>query len=231
MSQQRNKKTYRKKVPDATEKEEIVPQNEVDVSLKLLQTKELQKLRGRSKGVNAGVGIELNLPPSITQEAPQRSLNSNFTTQQDKPEINQHLEKYIEEKMKNKEPSADGTNTEKDKLASSDDLYTTPDHLKGPEPKANSDTTNWLTGIVEVQLPMEYKLKNIEETEKAKRELLQHEQPVSRPTFGEANLYGSSFANIRYQTERQTKRMETAVGSERATDDIVMDRFKKRFRK
>lgn len=119
----RNKKAYRKKVadapPEAGNTGAVSLGNEEDVSLKLLQTKELQKLRGRSKGVNAGVGADLNLPPSsmqypilnyvkeinhhtnrthlwcTTTEAPQRSLDSNFTTQQDKPEVNQHLEKCI----------------------------------------------------------------------------------------------------------------------------------------
>lgn len=70
--------------------------------------------------------------------------------------------------MKKKEQEIDSK--EKEKPTPSDDLYTTPDHLKVPlifkfpsytdnlqaESKvANSDTTNWLTGIVEVQLPME----------------------------------------------------------------------------
>lgn len=60
------RKAYRKKVVDV-EPAAYTQGNEEDVSFKLLQTKELQKLRGRSKGVNAGVGAELNLPPSTTQ--------------------------------------------------------------------------------------------------------------------------------------------------------------------
>ena len=34
------------------------------------------------------------------------------------------------------------------------------------------DPGAWATGIVEVALPMEYKMRNIEQTEAAKRELL-----------------------------------------------------------
>lgn len=37
-----------------------------------------------------------------------------------------------------------------------------------------------MTGIVEVQLPIEYKIKNIEETEKAKREMLQNNANETR---------------------------------------------------
>jgi len=274
---QRTKKPYRKK-PAHTEGDDVSQQYDLSavvdaggaeaVRLKLLQTKELQKLRGRSKGVNAGVHSDLNLPPPDAQEERASTrLDSNFTSQNDsKPEINQHQEKYIEEMMKKREresiaTSGDGTinnnnsNGEgggeggapaapKKPFPGSDaDLYTTPDHLK-PQTKApSSDTTNWLTGIVEVQLPVEYKLKNIEETEKAKRELMNQVQPAARNTYGEANLYGPSFASIRYQTDRQAKRVvtttssssssvtSTSTGNERATDDLVMERFKKRFRK
>jgi hypothetical protein len=66
MSKPKHKKAYRKKV-DADSRKEEGPHIEEDISLKLLQTKELQKLRERSKGVNAGVGAELNLPPSTVQ--------------------------------------------------------------------------------------------------------------------------------------------------------------------
>ena len=63
--QQHSRKSYRKKVvSQETRTEEDLQQ---DVSVRLLQTRELQKLRGRSKGVNAGVGAEFNLPPSVAQ--------------------------------------------------------------------------------------------------------------------------------------------------------------------
>ena len=44
-------------------------------------------------------------------------------------------------------------------------------HLQGKSTKA-LDPGAWATGIVEVALPVEYKMKNIEETEAAKRQLL-----------------------------------------------------------
>lgn len=43
--------------------------------------------------------------------------------------------------------------------------------LQGHSTKAQ-DPGAWATGIVEVALPVEYKMKNIEETEAAKRRLL-----------------------------------------------------------
>ena len=44
-------------------------------------------------------------------------------------------------------------------------------YLQGQSTKAQ-DPGAWATGIVEVALPVEYKMKNIEETEGAKRRLL-----------------------------------------------------------
>lgn len=38
---------------------------------------------------------------------------------------------------------------------------------------------NWTTGMVEVQLPVKYKLKNIDETEKAKQKLLEVRRRLS----------------------------------------------------
>jgi len=228
-------------------------EDEEVVRRRLLQVKELQKLRSRSKGVNAGVHADLNLPPTdpLLEEKSSR-LDSNFTTQNDAPEVNHYQEKYVEEMMKKRAiEGTEETDQEKEKKkeappppfpGSDADLYTTPDHLKPQVKQTTGETTNWLTGIVEVQLPVEYKLKNIEETERAKRELLNNQaQPVTRSTFGEANLYGSSFGSIRYQTDKETKRAASSSsssssssaisGNERATDDIVMERFKKRFRK
>ena len=35
-----------------------------------------------------------------------------------------------------------------------------------------ADPSSYMTGVVEVQLPMDYKIKNIEETEAAKKQML-----------------------------------------------------------
>jgi hypothetical protein len=56
-------------------------------------------------------------------------------------------------------------------------LYETPEELRVAEPPGGAEADEdgadrWLTGIVEVQLPVEYKLRNIEDTERAKAALL-----------------------------------------------------------
>eukprot|EP01087_Luapelamoeba_hula_P008705 TRINITY_DN2197_c0_g3_i1.p1 TRINITY_DN2197_c0_g3~~TRINITY_DN2197_c0_g3_i1.p1 ORF type:complete len:346 (+),score=94.39 TRINITY_DN2197_c0_g3_i1:133-1170(+) len=53
-------------------------------------------------------------------------------------------------------------------------LYTIPDEWKGKKPTAEQEggvSEAWLTGIQEVELPVEYKLRNIEDTEAAKKTL------------------------------------------------------------
>lgn len=132
------KKNYRKKQPSIIEEESNIgsgsnqqsEQIESGHSLqqKLLQTKHLQKLRARSNGVNAGVGAELSLLASNDiVETTQRSLDETFTTQSDGPELNMHMEKYIEEQLAKKKANTTNDNTNGNKDS---DLYTTPEHLK-----------------------------------------------------------------------------------------------------
>jgi len=222
------KKNYRKKKPGehdfvTVESPPTSGQEDSTLQQKLLQTKELQKLRARSKGVNAGVGAELStLPSSEIIESTQRSLDETFTTQSDGPEVNTHMEKYIEEQLAKKKIQK----SSKEELETTDtnvaDLYTTPEHLK-TIPQRRTEESSWLTGIVEVQLPIEYKIKNIEETERAKREMMQ-----SKNSFGSEarSKHGESpYPRFITQFGKDNKK-----GNQRASDDVVMERFKKRFR-
>ncbi|KAF3633896.1 putative myricetin O-methyltransferase-like [Capsicum annuum] len=60
-----------------------------------------------------------------------------------------------------------------------DELYKIPEHLKVKRRNSEESSTQWTTGIAEIQLPIEYKLKNIEETEAAKK-LLQEKRLMGR---------------------------------------------------
>jgi len=196
-----------------------------------LQTREIQKLRARSKGVNAGVSADLSHAQVYeVVEATQRSLDETFTTQSDGPEVNSHMEKYIEEQLAKKKKKESLTSSSSSVAADSSadktdgDLYTTPDHLKSI-PQRKTEESSWLTGIVEVQLPIEYKIKNIEDTEKAKREMMQNKSSSSetrhhRPPPGESH----------YPRFTQFGKERNQKGNQRASDDVVMERFKKRFR-
>lgn len=55
-------------------------------------------------------------------------------------------------------------------------LWETPDELSVRKVEGEETADRWLTGIVEVQLPMEYKVRNVEDTEKAKQKMLEKQR-------------------------------------------------------
>lgn len=97
--------------------------------------------------------------------------------------------------------------------------------------------SSWSTGIAEVQLPMSYKLKNIEATEKAANNALKYS----------LNLHGKSATYQRFQisdSSQITLPMDAAEyshsGSQnhdinlnkrqmKSTDDLALQRYKVRF--
>ncbi|KAJ4954508.1 hypothetical protein NE237_011291 [Protea cynaroides] len=125
--------------------------------------------------------------------------------------------------------------------------------------KRNSEesSTQWTTGIAEVQLPIEFKLRNIEETEAAKK-LLQEKRLVGRakselsiPSSYSADYFqrGRDYAEkLRrdhpelYNKEKGAQ--DNALGSrpvdgtntdaagrrQAATDEFMLERFRKRER-
>lgn len=75
-------------------------------------------------------------------------------------------------------------------------LWETPENLSVRKMEGEETADRWLTGIVEVQLPMDYKLKNIEETELAKAKMLEKTRrrgggagQYHRPEGGGSALY------------------------------------------
>lgn len=247
-------------------------------------TKVRQKMRNRHKGIDVSV-IETLTDHSLssTSDPNTNSLDTNFTAQTHHTETDHHMERYIEERMSNKnaeerasdmegyglqQPGANSSSqNEKDdehdedvqhQDQSTDDetLYATPDHLKVEKTQDPETGSQMLTGIVEVELPIEYKLKNIEDTETAKRKLLGQNKKTFHPsmplpanmsvnfsrhhqtqggrkvvsanshthTGGSSGSSGSSVLNLHGGSR---------VGGNRkvmATDDLVLERFKKRFR-
>ncbi|KAF3326074.1 Hepatocellular carcinoma-associated antigen 59 [Carex littledalei] len=81
-----------------------------------------------------------------------------------------NMMRYVEQELaKRRGKEVDASEEEgKDQV---DELYVVPDHLKVKKRNSEESSTQWTTGIAEVQLPIEYKLRNIEETEAAKKQL------------------------------------------------------------
>uniref|UniRef100_A0A0A9DGL6 Hepatocellular carcinoma-associated antigen 59 family protein n=1 Tax=Arundo donax TaxID=35708 RepID=A0A0A9DGL6_ARUDO len=147
-----------------------------------------------------------------------------------------------------------GDKEEKDHV---DELYTVPDHLKVKKKNMEESSTQWTTGIAEVQLPIEYKLRNIEETEAAKK-MLQEKRLVGKPK-SDSNIPSSYSAdyfhrgrehdeklrreNTGFYKDKNSRPNETTGGKatdaknpdgapagrrEAASDELMLERFRKR---
>ncbi|CAG8440325.1 14293_t:CDS:2, partial [Dentiscutata heterogama] len=98
-------------------------------------------------------------------------------------------------------------------------------------------STTMLTAIPEVDLGIDVRLKNIEETEKAKRKLL--EQRHQKPKEEDDTFEGSNFSATNRCSDHERNQQEqlnqphykAGQRREMATDDIVAERFKKRLRR
>ena len=160
-------------------------------------------------------------------------------------------EEYIKQRMKDvlpelqEEDDADTTSsssaTKAAALTPDDALYQIPEHLKlATKPPNDEDESSassvgqLLNGVVEIELPIEYKQKNIEETEKARREFL-----ASRKNRGSASSSAGGQHFPRHfgsgggggggggEQRRDYKRRRD---EDSATDEMVYERFKKRYR-
>ncbi|XP_042453001.1 protein COP1 SUPPRESSOR 2-like [Zingiber officinale] len=161
--------------------------------------------------------------------------------------------KYVERELAKRHGKKidSGEKEEKDPM---DELYVVPEHLKVKKRNSEESSTQWTTGIAEIQLPIEYKLRNIEETEAAKK-LLQEKRLV-RKTKSELNIPSSYSADYfqrgrdfaeklqrehpelykgqgTRENERDGKPTETSDAArwrQTATDEFMLERFRKRER-
>ncbi|KAF9960116.1 hypothetical protein BGZ65_012744 [Modicella reniformis] len=191
-------------------------------------------------------------------------LNS-FTKQTNALDVDKHMMQYIEDEMKKRKGETVSEDKEEQTRSSNADT----DILEGlgikktapkPEQEGNVQlSTTMLTAIPEVDLGMEARLRNIEDTEKAKRKLYEQRttttisserfsQPAYVPSDRERlsqnnrrnNSGNSQFAdmgsgpNHRFQNTYGNPSGQNdrgGVGRGMATDDLVMERFKKRMRR
>ncbi|KAI5119607.1 hypothetical protein M0805_005777 [Coniferiporia weirii] len=180
---------------------------------------------------------------------------NNFTQQTNALDVDKHMMAYIEENMKTRRgvPEDDGEEESSKPVDPQEELYRFPDKYKtrNIKPQEEGSVTNslsMLTAIPEVDLGMDTRLKNIEETEKAKRAVADarkekrrnnDEEHLAATRFFKPNLRQKSDADIirdakleamglrpdDYEPRRNHDKNQTA------TDEMVMERFKKRMRK
>ncbi|KAK4486714.1 hypothetical protein RD792_006774 [Penstemon davidsonii] len=168
--------------------------------------------------------------------------------------------RYVEQELaKKRGKNIDEENqVENEVKRAEDELYKIPEHLKVKRRSSEESSTQWTTGIAEIQLPIEYKLRNIEETEAAKK-LLQEKRLAGRaktdsgiPSSFSADFSqrGKDYAEKLRKDQPEVKHKDKgggdgkgvesrhhqdsvsdgAVRRQAATDEIMLDRFRKRER-
>ncbi|KAF7724218.1 hypothetical protein EC973_001237 [Apophysomyces ossiformis] len=169
-----------------------------------------------------------------------------FTTQTNALDVDKHMQvlemnrmAYIEEEMRKRR--GETANVEEDDkkkklpLDIYEELYKIPDRLKlEKKPLAEGSvqlSTQMLTAIPEVDLGMEPRLQNIEDTERAKRKLMdEHEEEEKNAKLDEDDDDLKVPANFEKQI-RQPEGKPRLDRRQTATDDVVAERFKKRMRR
>ncbi|XP_057821295.2 protein COP1 SUPPRESSOR 2 [Cryptomeria japonica] len=236
--------------------------------LALEEMKLLQKQRERKSGLVAGEFIE-----AVISKMGENANNNNKTEGEgEKEELvlqdtfaqetavtveDPNMLKYVEQELaKKRGKQIAGKNAEEEVKPPEDDLYVVPDHLKVRRRNSEESSTQWTTGIAEIQLPIEYKLRNIEETEAAKKQL-QDKRPFvgrGRPQSSIPSSYSADYFQRGREYAEKLRRDhpelykdrdaqnsarisgETAqegnmgVRRQAATDEIMLERFRKRER-
>ncbi|CAL1700412.1 unnamed protein product [Somion occarium] len=180
---------------------------------------------------------------------------NNFTQQTNILDVDKHMMAYIEENMKARRGTMEEEKADEGPLDPYAELFRMTERYKSQPEKKDKEEGNvtnslaMLTAIPEVDLGMDTRLKNIEETEKAKRMVAEERKGKRKFNDDEAHLVASRFyqPNLRAKSDADIIRDAKleAMGllpedheprreggrSQMATDEMVMERFKKRMRK
>jgi len=224
------KRVAPKNTRKADEKEEgkdVVDLDNVDddgTADRLREMRETQKEQwGRHRGVLPTPTVKKTAEEEEeAQEEEHWGLDSGFTSNKPQEKSDPHLEAFLNERLYKKNDKEDKV---KEKTRE-EKLYEIPEGLQVPDSAAKSaDKMSWMAGLAEVPLGVEYKLANIEATEKAKREFLlgegkQSKGPVLEPDAITRKAFGSRFMNV-----------SDGSNSRGSSDDAALERFRKRFRK
>ncbi|KAI7852664.1 hepatocellular carcinoma-associated antigen 59-domain-containing protein [Circinella umbellata] len=169
-----------------------------------------------------------------------------FTTQTNALDVDKHMMSYIEEEMRKRrgEPS---TRTEEKEDESGEqkegpvdiyeELYMLPERLRVQSKQVEEGSvqlsTQMLTAIPEVDLGIDVRLKNIEETERAKRKYMdQRQQEEERRNQAREGTLGERPNRVPANYEKHIQKPDYRGRSRQsATDEIVAERFRKRMRK
>ncbi|PIN00524.1 hypothetical protein CDL12_26972 [Handroanthus impetiginosus] len=267
-------KNFRKRSLEVENEDE---DNEKRLGLALEEVKFLQRQREKKSGIPAfltpapsaaGAGAAINgstsgLARNVNEkgegdvEKDDLVLQDTFAQETAVMVEDPNMLRYVEQELaKKRGKNIDAENqVENDVKRAEDELYKIPDHLKVKRRSSEENSTQWTTGIAEVQLPIEYKLRNIEETEAAKK-LLQEKRLGGRakaessiPSSFSADFFqrGKDYAEKLRKEHPQLYKDEgaddkglesrhpdsvadAATRRQAATDEFMLERFRKRER-
>ncbi|KAF7818060.1 protein COP1 SUPPRESSOR 2-like [Senna tora] len=276
--QQRKKKNYRKRsasVEELEDKEREPQKNEEsdderERRMALEEIKLLQKQRERKSGIpaNPSLPTQSGTGGSLAAKAADKNdgdggdkdelvLQDTFAQETavmvEDPNMINYIEQELAKKRGRKIDTTDQVETELKRAE--DELYKIPEHLKVKRRNSEESSTQWTTGIAEVQLPIEYKLRNIEETEAAKK-LIQEKRLMGRTKsefsipssysadyFQRGRDYAEKLRREHPELYKDRSSQDDGAGSKQnnpsadaagqrqaATDEFMLERFRKRER-
>ncbi|KAE8211008.1 hypothetical protein CF327_g5195 [Tilletia walkeri] len=237
-------------------------------------------LMNGSGGAAAGAGGDEDDDDEQEKASSKRIVRNNFQGETNIVDVDKHMLAYIEEEMRKRSGRSGEAGPSADQVRAAlqnpeDELYRVAEKYRDLQTKTTVEdeegnvtlSTTMLTSIPEVDLGMDVRLKNIEETEKAKRLLAEQRKAEGRTQkdkaddqFAAARFYrpkfstqsdvdalkmaregldptaeithrdqphGSGSSSTRPQGSNQSHNQDRRA---MATDEIVMERFKKRQR-
>ncbi|KAF9006658.1 hepatocellular carcinoma-associated antigen 59-domain-containing protein [Cyathus striatus] len=203
-------------------------------------------------GLKMGVPVEEEDEEADKDARARRVVrNNNFTQQTNALDVDKHMMAYIEENLKIRSRPREEDEDSSKPSDPREQLFEITERWKVEKQKPTTDegsVTNsmaMLTAIPEVDLGMDTRLKNIAETEKAKRVVAEHrhdpnKEHLAATRFYRPHLKPKSDADILRDAKLEAMGLPPQEGSphrsyqeksQTATDEMVMERFKKRMRK
>ncbi|WOO84999.1 Telomere length and silencing protein 1 [Vanrija pseudolonga] len=202
----------------------------------------------------AGLRKEKEAEPTTESErAAHKVRSNNFTQQTNALDVDKHMMAYIDKEMAKRKGEA--TDEVQEEAADPREaLYGLAERYQVEGLKVDSDddgnVTNsigMLSAIPEIDLGMENRLRNIEETERAKRELIEtrkaeasaprEDDPLAGQRFYRGQQRETDIHREMAKARREAAGLDPAPHRERhhkpemATDDAVYERFKKRMKR
>ncbi|KAF8437237.1 hepatocellular carcinoma-associated antigen 59-domain-containing protein [Boletus edulis BED1] len=205
---------------------------------------------GLRPGASGGAKIEDDSEQVDTAARARRAVRTNnFTQQTNALDVDKHMMAYIEENLmirrQERDASEKSTRDAKDDFALSERWKT---EKKTADEGSVTNSMAMLTAIPEVDLGMDSRLRNIEETEKAKRQAAEERKERKKVNTEEEHLVATRFYRPHLKSKSDAEIMRDAkleaMGlppredrkprydkPQMATDEMVMERFKKRMRR